>query len=201
MARRWLCSWLLFGAAGGLFFGFFWALLTRQKIKKLYLCLPLTPPSLLLPSSLASHHTVSQRDHQSTTQERGSNKTNSSPKPAANVDALMWTQGSCYVVVVVSGSDHRGRTDDGGLSSMSLLSLFCSLFSAATLQHDTTPTVQHNSPSTYRAILDRFVFFPFVCIKLFHLFFPSRNSRLFFSCFVIAGIFRSTLQFHYDMFI
>lgn len=40
IARRWLCSWLLFAAdAGGLFlfFGFFWALLTRQKIKKLYL--------------------------------------------------------------------------------------------------------------------------------------------------------------------
>ena len=43
LARRWLCSWLLFAAAGGLFFGFFWALLTRQKIKKLYLSLPLTP--------------------------------------------------------------------------------------------------------------------------------------------------------------
>ncbi len=37
-----MCSWLLFAAAAaaGLFFGFFWALLTRQKIKKIYLCLP-----------------------------------------------------------------------------------------------------------------------------------------------------------------
>jgi dipeptide/tripeptide permease len=36
-----MCSWLLFAAAAaGLFLGFFWALLTRQKIKKFYLCLP-----------------------------------------------------------------------------------------------------------------------------------------------------------------
>lgn len=123
--ERWLCSWLLFAAAaaGGLFFGFFWALLTRQKIKKLYLCLPLTPP----PSTLDPITPSRRETNTTTTHERERTKqVEQQPEKPAAAKAIcrgcpyVNVQGSCYVVVVVSD---RGRTDDGGLSPLCSLPL------------------------------------------------------------------------------
>lgn len=117
MARRWLCSWLLFAAAGGLFFGFFWALLTRQKIKKLYLCLPLTPPPLYLDSP--SHHLG---ETNTTTHEREPNQSNSSPKKTSsggNVDALMWTRRVPAMLPSSSSAIGDGRMTAACLSLLS----------------------------------------------------------------------------------
>lgn len=140
MARRWLCSWLLFGAAGGLFFGFFWALLTRQKIKKLYLCLPLTPPLffylLLLPPITPSRRGTTSPPPKREDQTRRTAARNQQPR-----QQQMWMP-LCErrVPVMLSSSSAATIIGDGRMTAACLGCLFSLSFALCSLplHHSTT---------------------------------------------------------------